>query len=113
MCIRDRITTDCYDKDNNISTVFFYQINIIVEYPQWEQYCFYFSSDLKNVFYFYYMNSNASNDDYSSYNSGLVWYEYCDDGSYLKSNVMFESYLMKNSTEYDNVYIPEIRNETD
>lgn len=109
----DIITTDCYDKDNNISTVFFYQINIIVEYPQWEQYCFYFSSDLKNVFYFYYMNSNASNDDYSSYNSGLVWYEYCDDGSYLKSNVMFESYLMKNSTEYDNVYIPEIRNETD
>jgi len=59
------------------------------------------------------LNSNASKDNYSGYKSGLVEYEYCDDGSYLKSNVMFESYLMKNSTEYDNVYISEIRNETD
>lgn len=109
----DIITTDCYDKDNNISTVFFYQINIMVAYPEWEQYYFYFSPDMENIFSFSYSDGSNPSNIYSNYADEIVWYEYSDDGSYLKINVLFESYLMKNNTEYDNEYIPEIRNETD
>lgn len=109
----DIITTDCYDKDNNISTVFFYQVNILVSYPQWEQYVFYFSPDLENIFAFYYVNDNTADNIYSNYTDEFGWYEYSDNGNYLKINGLFESYLMKNNTEYDSVYIPEIRNETD
>ena len=109
----DIVTTDCYDKENNISTVFFYQVNIMVSYPEWEQYGFYFSPDLENIFAFYYMNNNVTDDIFSNCTDEFGWYEYSTDGSYLKINALFESYLMKNNTEYDNIYIPKIRNETD
>lgn len=101
----DIITTDCYDKDNNISTVFFYQINIIVEYPQWEQYCFYLSPDLENIFYFCYMNNNTPYYIFANYSDQLGWYEYSTDGNYLKVNELILSYLNKNSNEYDSEYI--------
>lgn len=101
----DIITTDCYDKDNNISTVFFYQVNITVEYPEWEQYCFYLSPDLENIFYFCYMNNNTPYYIFANYSDQLGWYEYSTDGNYLKVNELILSYLNKNSNEYDSEYI--------
>lgn len=103
----DIITTDCYDQDNNITTVFFYQINITVEYSQWEQYCFYFSPDLENIFYFCYMNSNTPYYILANYSDQLGWYEYSTDGNYLKVNELILSYLAKNSAEYESEYIPD------
>lgn len=101
----DIITTDCYDQDNNITTVFFYQVTITVEYPQWEQYCFCFSPDLENIFSFYYMNNNTMENILSNYTDESGWYEYSTDGNYLKINELFLSYLNKNSNEYDSEYI--------
>lgn len=102
----DIITTDCYDKDNNISTVFFYQVNITVFYPEWEQYCFYFSPDLENIFAFYYVNGYTPENIFANYTDEFGWYEYSADGNYLKINELFASYLTKNSTESDGGYIP-------
>lgn len=104
----DIITTTCYDEDNNISTVFFYQINIMAAYPEWEQYYFYFSSDMENIFaFYYYINSYTPENIFANYTDEFGWYEYSTDGNYLKINELFASYLTKNSTEYDGGYIPE------
>lgn len=107
----DIITTDCYDNDNNISSVFFYQVNITVFFPEWEQYWLIFSPDLENIFAFYYTNSSTPENIYSEYTDQLGWYEYSDDGSYLKINALFLSYLTKNSTEYNSEYFPETLDE--
>lgn len=103
----DIITTDCYDQDNNITTIFFYQVNITVEYPEWEQYCFYLSPDLENIFYFCYMNNNTPYYIFANYSDQLGWYEYSTDGNYLKVNELILSYLNKNSNEYNSEYIPD------
>lgn len=104
----DIMTTDCYDKDNNLSSVFFYQVNIMASYPRWEQYNFYFSPDLENIFSFSYSDGSNPDDIYSDFSGEFVWYEYSGDGSYINVNSYFGSYLTKTNSEYDGGYFPDI-----
>lgn len=102
----DIFTTDCYDNYNNISTVFFYNVNIEVFYPQWEQYNFYFSQNLENIFALIYSDGSDNGELLAGYTDDCGWYEYSADGSYLKINELFLYYLI-NGKEYDDgSYIP-------
>lgn len=99
-------TTDCYDKDNNISTVFFYNVDIEVLSPEWEHYNFYFSPDFENIFALVYSDGGDNGELLSGYTDDYGWYVYSSDGSYLRINELFLYYLI-NGKEYDDgSYIP-------
>lgn len=97
------ITTECYSSSSDLTTLIFYNVDIIANQGQdyEEQYSFYLSDNMDSLFSLNYANSNTDSNIISSYSETLGQYSYSEDGNYTYINQDFDFYLNYNMERYE------------